>query len=223
MSTDDEKIHRQAMIKKMRIGGVTLERLEEIEEAEKEGREIEITDEERAAVEQAREEMKEISQRILKAYDIGTQGMFAKLDTVINSNPILRGSSILPDMPKIAPAPVMRFSETHEKMLKAQADARREEDERETLNSQNIQLTAEVMREMLERMTAEAANADKRDQAAAKTAERHHRESSKAAQRRDYDATKAAKTNLGFVVASTLLAAMAVVAPFIIEAIKGWK
>lgn len=81
------------------------------------------------------------------------------------------------------------------------AEANQEKYEREEKNSENIQLTAKVLNGMLATM----------------------REESEKAAERDVEAKRTAQKNFWVALASMVLAALAVVAPFIIEAVKGWK
>lgn len=81
------------------------------------------------------------------------------------------------------------------------AEAKREEYEREEQNRENIELTAKVLNGMLATMRDEAEKAADRDK----------------------EAEKAAKKNLLVARLSMIFAALALVAPFVIEGIKGWK
>lgn len=80
------------------------------------------------------------------------------------------------------------------------AEAKRLEHEREERNSENIQVTTEVMQDMLAAMSEQAIEAAARD----------------------VEAKNAARKNFWLALGSLIFAALAVIAPFVIEAIKGW-
>ncbi|WP_369744556.1 hypothetical protein [Paenarthrobacter sp. AMU7] len=93
------------------------------------------------------------------------------------------------------------LSADFEEAMESIAEAKQEEYEREEQNRENIQLTAKVLNGMLTTMREEA------EKAAA----------------RDKEAKGTARKNFWIALSSMILAALAVITPFVIEAIKGWK
>lgn len=93
------------------------------------------------------------------------------------------------------------ISSEFDEAMESIAKVKQEEYEREEQNRENIQLTAKVLNGMLATMQDEAQKAADRDE----------------------EAQKAAKKNFWIALASMIFAALAIVAPFVIEAIKGWK
>lgn len=81
------------------------------------------------------------------------------------------------------------------------AEANHVKHERAERDSANIGVTAEVMKDMLAAMQAEAEQSAERDR----------------------EAKESARRNLWVGLSSMVLAALAVITPFIIEALKGWK
>jgi septal ring factor EnvC (AmiA/AmiB activator) len=96
---------------------------------------------------------------------------------------------------------VSQISADFDARLESIAEAKREEYEREEKNSENLQLTAKVLNGMLATMRDEAEKAAERDK----------------------EARTAATKNFWIAFTSMAFAALAIVAPFVIEAIKGWK
>lgn len=94
-----------------------------------------------------------------------------------------------------------QFSREFDQAMESIDEANREKHEREEQNRENIQVTAKVLHGMFTAMQEEAANAAERDA----------------------DAKASATRNFLLTLASTILAALAVITPFVIEAIKGWK
>jgi hypothetical protein len=177
--------------------GMTLWRLAEIEEAEKAGTPFDLTDAERAEVEESRSTVR----TIMAGIGASTQIDWAKMTEKLGGIHAPRDSAaemarrILPNPPYV---PNLRVDDSY---LDDIAESNRIKREREELNSANIGTTAEVMKDMLSAMRAEAEQSAARDQVA-KASARH---------------------NFWVSVSSMGLAALAVIAPFVIEAIKGWK
>lgn len=95
------------------------------------------------------------------------------------------------------------------------AEVARLKREREDTNAGHLELTAQALRDMLALTQAENEAAKERDRLA--------QERDAAAKKRDEEARKAQRANLLVAVSSLIAAVLAVIAPFVIEAIKGWK
>lgn len=100
-------------------------------------------------------------------------------------------------------------------MAEGVAEAARERRDREETNAEHFERTAQALRDMLALTQAENEAARERDRLA--------QERDAAAKKRDDDARNAQKANLRVAVCSLIAAVLAVIAPFVIEAIKGWQ
>jgi hypothetical protein len=187
--------------------GMSYERFEEIRKADKDGSPLEVTEEERAEYEEARASMLETMDRFRDTFSSPYKSMMQRLSSI--ATPGL-GGRVTPaaDLPRNSAIEVNRrsaesiasYSGISQETLDSIADVKQQELEREERNSENIELTAQVMRDMLATMDAQAV----------------------AAEERDKEAKKAAARNYWVAFGSLLFAGLAVIAPFVIEAIKGW-
>jgi hypothetical protein len=183
-------------------GGMTVGRLRQIEEAEMAGAPLDLTEEERAEVDEARASIR----KAVAGVGSGVKIDFAKMISSLNG--ITSGIDGITTQRR-SKAEMIRHAMPHPSYMRdlghinldGIAEAKRAEHEREELNSANIQTTAEVMKEMLAAMQAEAQQSTARDS----------------------EARTSARRNFWIGLSSMILAALAVVTPFIIEAIKGWK
>jgi hypothetical protein len=96
--------------------------------------------------------------------------------------------------------PAARDFGMSQEVLEGIAESKRMEHERDERNSENIHVTAQVMQDMLAAMSEQASDAAARDA----------------------EARASARKNFWLALGSLIFAALAVIAPFIIEAIKGW-
>lgn len=189
--TEKEDGPEPYLVPEKEANGMTVHRLAEIQKAEKGGSPLELSAEEKAAAERAQARL---SSAIAGLRIAGPD--WAKMSKMLDDIQPPRPSAA--DMIRTLKAPAFHVPDLG---LDEMVKAKRIEREREEQNSANIQTTAEVMKEMLAAMKAEA------DQSAA----------------RDEDAKSSARSNFWVAFSSMVLAAAAVVTPFIIEAIKGWK
>lgn len=188
-------------------GGMTMDRYQEIEEAEAEGKPLELSDEERAEYEEARDSLKETMGRFHEAFTGNFKSMFERLANITNTPPPTYPSINVESMREKAIKSVAQQAQRvvvdsgiSQETLDSITEAKRVEHEREERNSENIQVTAQVMQDMLTAMSEQAREAAARDD----------------------EAKKAARKNFWLALGSLIFAALAVIAPFAIEAIKGW-
>lgn len=185
-------------------GGMTSGRYREIEEAEAEGKPLELSEEERAEYEEVRDSLKETMGQVQQAFAGNFKSMFGRLSTITNSPPSSYPSINVESMRAKAIESVARQAQgsgVTQEALDSIAEARRIEHDREERNSENIHVTAQVMQDMLASMSEQG------NQAAA----------------RDAEAKSAARKNFWLALGSLIFAALAVITPFVIEAIKGWE
>lgn len=187
--------------------GMSYERFVEIRNADKESIALEVSAEERAEYEEARASMLETMDRFRDAFSTPYRSMLQRLSSI--ATPGLGGRlTPVADPPQNNAIEASRrsaeriasYSGISQETLDSIAEVKQQELEREERNSENIEITAQVMRDMLATM---------HDQAVA-------------AEERDKEAKKAAARNYWVAFGSLVFAALAVIAPFVIEAIKGW-
>lgn len=192
-------------------GSVSIERAEEIAEAEAAGIPIEVTPEERAELNEAKEMLRESIEGFNKAFTGNLTRSFKSMyDRLSSISPDANHASFKERVdahrqdlvrqvstPPFDPEPYTVPQDTWNEI----AEIKQQERDREERNSVNIQATADVMKDMLAEMGAQA------EEAAA----------------RDLQARKSASRNLLVAIGSLFFAVLAVIAPFVIEAIKGWK
>lgn len=188
-------------------GGMTWDRYQEIAEAEAAGKPLELSDEERAEFEEGRDSLNETMGHFHQAFTGNFRSMFERLANITNDRPSSVPTVNVESMRQKAIDSVTQqarlvseHSVVSQATLDSIAEAKRIEHDREERNSENIHVTAQVMQEML------AAMSDQATQAAA----------------RDVEAKSAARKNFWLALGSLIFAALAVAAPFVIEAIKGW-
>lgn len=103
----------------------------------------------------------------------------------------------------------------YSELFESLEDSAREKREREDTSAGHAEATAEALRGMLAITQAESEAAKERDRLAM--------ERDEAAKKRDEAAQKSQKSNFWIAVGSLTAAILAIVAPFVIEAIKGWQ
>lgn len=187
--------------------GMSYKRFEEIRKADEDGSPLEITEEERAEYEKARASMRETMDQFRDAFSSPYKSMMQRLSSIVTpgwagtatpSEDLPRNSAI--EANRRSAENIASYSGISQETLDSIAEVKQQELEREERNSENIEVTAEVMRDMLATMHAQAV----------------------AAEERDKEAKKAAARNYWVAFGSLIFAALAVIAPFVIEAIKGW-
>ncbi|TAP45632.1 hypothetical protein [Arthrobacter sp. S39] len=203
-STDDSHVFRPP---EKTGDGMSIERFAEIEKADRDGSPLDVSDEERAKYEDERASLLETMGRFRESLTGTYKAAFQKLGriTVPKRTPFATPAA---DITRNGAVEAMRrnvesiasYSGISQETLDNMAEAKQLEHEREERNSENIELTAEVMRDMLATMHAQAVVAESRDR----------------------EAKSAAAKNYWVALGSFIFAALAVVAPFVIEAIKGW-
>lgn len=188
--------------------GMSFERYAELEKADRDDTPLEVSDEERAEYEQVRASMQETMAGLGESFTGRYKTMFQKLGRIgmPESAPLItsavsatRNSAI--EAARRRNESIASYSGISQEALDSIAEAKQQEHEREERNSENIEVTAQVMRDMLASMQAQAIEAEARDK----------------------EAKRAAAKNFWVALGSLIFAALAVVAPFVIEAIKGWK
>lgn len=93
--------------------------------------------------------------------------------------------------------------------------ANREKRTREDEQAGHIEVTAQALQDMLAVTRAESEAAKERDRLA--------QERDAAAKKRDEEARRSQKANFRVALGSLVAAVLAIIAPFVIEAIKGWQ
>lgn len=204
-TTDDSSVFR---LTESSGKGMSFRRYEEIAKADRDGIALEVGDEERIEFEEVRASMLGTISQLRESLTGTYKTMFEKLG--VNGAPVERprGTPAVDATRNAAIEATRRnaeriasYSGISQETLDSIAEARQEEHEREERNSENIELTTQVMRDMLTTMHEQAL----------------------AAEARDKEARAAATRNYWVALGSLIFAALAVGAPFVIEAIKGWK
>lgn len=187
---------------------MSFHRYAEIEKADTDGVALDVTDEERAEYEEVRASTLETMGRLRESLSGSYKRMYQKLGVIGAPGVASLATPVANVTKNSAIEAARRHAEeaaSHpgisQETLDSIAEARQQEHEREERNSGNIELTAQVMREMLAAMQEQAV----------------------AAEGRDKEAKKAAAKNYWVALGSLIFAALAVGAPFVIEALKGWK
>ncbi|MDR7159184.1 hypothetical protein [Arthrobacter sp. BE255] len=204
-TTDDSHVFR---LPEKTGDGMSFERFAEIEKADRDGSPLDVSEEERANYEDERASLLETVGRCRESLTGTYKAAFQKLGriTVPERAPLATPAA---DITRNSAVEAMRrniesiasySSSISQDTLDNMAEAKQLEHEREERNSENIELTAEVMRDMLATMHAQAVVAEARDR----------------------EAKSAAAKNYWVALGSLFFAALAVVAPFVIEAFKGW-
>jgi hypothetical protein len=182
-------------------------RFEEIRKADKDGNPLAISEAERAEYAEAWASMRETMDQFRDAFSSPYKSMMQTLSGI--ATPRWGGTaSPLADLPRNSAVEANRrsaeyvasYSGISQETLDGIAEVKQQELEREERNSETIEVTAEVMRDMLATMHAQAVAAEERDE----------------------EAKKAAARNYWVAFGSLVFAVLAVIAPFVIEAIKGW-
>lgn len=188
--------------------GMSWARFSEIEKADKDGAPLEISDDERAEYQEARSSLLDTMDRFRDSITVPYNSMFQKLGRITSSMPSSMTASATEPVSSGASRHLQRslanttpYAVLTQETLDNIAAAKQQEHDREERNSENIGLTAQVMQEMLAAMHAQAVTAEERDD----------------------EAKKAAARNYWVALGSLVFAVLAVVAPFVIETIKGWK
>jgi hypothetical protein len=178
--------------------GMTAWRLEQIEEAEEAGTPLDLTDKERAEVEELRSSTRSMITSIGATAGIDWAKMNDKIGGLFAS-PESAADMARRIMPRAPMVPDYGMSDG---VLDDIVESKRIEREREERNSANIGTTAEVMKDMLAAMQIEAEKSAARDE----------------------DARKSARKNYRVAMATMLLAAVAAVPVLllVIDAIKWW-
>ncbi|XAZ30656.1 hypothetical protein AAHB34_16045 [Paenarthrobacter ureafaciens] len=207
MSDDDNESVRDRMAKNYRVGKLSLGRFAELQAAEEEGRDIGASDDERAEYERMKPKWSAMSKGILDAYNasssiaIDYKAMMDRLNEIVGP---VYDTKTAPFSPAVAQqfTDQSREADAHFRAYEEEAAAaRRDELDRETRNSTNIQVTAEVLRDLLEAMRQEHAKA----------------------QDRDVEARASAKKNYEVAKWSMIFAGLALAAVIVIELIKMWS
>ncbi|UOD80337.1 hypothetical protein [Paenarthrobacter ureafaciens] len=196
MSEENKESVRDRMLKRYRVGKLSLGRFSEIQAAENDGREIDVTDEERAEYERYKPRMsklaRDLSEPFANSVKVGVdwKSMFDQADAITRNAPGKSPALFAPEVTGALKSQAEELSSDYTQMMDRINRSKREEYEREVRNSENIQATAELIKDMLKEMKAQAATG---------------------------------RTILWLTGATTVLAALAIAAPFVIEVIKGWR
>lgn len=142
---------------------MTFDRYREIEEAEAEGKPLELSEEERAEYEEARDSLKETMGQFHQAFTGNFKSMFERLANISKSSLSLNPSITVESMRGKAIKSVAQQSQwatrdpgIAQEALDTIAEAKRLEHDREERNSENIKVTAQVMQDMLATMSEQA-------------------------------------------------------------------